>query len=189
MADWSFASGSPFCARDIAPARASREPKLKTIDTGMEIRDYRAEDSIEIADLFHGSVHSLEDENFTDEQLEAWAPTPPDYSHWRARLADRKPYVAERDGTIIGFIELEDDGHIDCFYTHKDFQRQGIGRALYLHLLKKADARGIRDFHVEASAIARPFFERAGFRLEKTNRFERRGQMLSNFSMSLHRLS
>lgn len=155
----------------------------------MRIRDYRADDSIEIADLFHGSVHSLHVESFSAEELEAWAPTPPDYSHWRKRLAEKKPYVAERDGMIVGFIELEDDGHIDCFYTHKDFQRRGVGSALYSHLLQEADARDIQNLYLEASAIARPFFEREGFRLEKTNRLEGRGQILTNFSMRLHRRS
>lgn len=153
----------------------------------MKIRNYRAQDSDEITDLFHGAVHSLIDENYTAEELEAWAPTPPDYSHWRERLAVKKPYVAERDGMILGFIELEADGHIDCFYTHKDFQRQGVGRRLYNHLASEADARGVQDFHVEASEIARPFFEREGFVLEKVNRVERRGQVLTNFTMSLRR--
>lgn len=155
----------------------------------MRIRDFRMADSKEIADLFHGSVHSLDAENFSAEELEAWAPTPPDYSDWRKRLAEKKPYVAEREGMIIGFIELEDDGHIDCFYTHRDFQRQGVGVALYSHLLKEADARELHDLYVEASAIARPFFEREGFRFEKVNRLERRGQILTNFSMRLHRRS
>ena len=155
----------------------------------MKIRDYRADDSNEIAELFHGSVHSLRAEGFCPAELEAWAPTPPDYSHWRKRLAEKKPYVAEWDGMIIGFIELEDDGHIDCFYTHRDFQRQGVGRALYSHLLGEAEARDIHDLYVEASAIARPFFEREGFRLEQTNRLERRGQILTNFSMRLDRRS
>jgi len=153
----------------------------------IKIRDYRADDSNEITDLFHGSVHSLQAENYSAKELEAWAPTPPDYSHWRERLAVKLPFVAERDGMIVGFIELEEDGHIDCFYVHKDFQRQGLGRALYVHLLKNADARRIRDLYVEASAIARPFFERKGFRFERINRLERRGQILTSFSMSLHR--
>lgn len=167
--------------------RASRERRRERTHAGIEIRDYRGEDSDEIADLFHDSVHSLSSDNFTAEELEAWAPTPPDYSHWRARLAERKPYVAELDGIIIGFIELEDDGHIDCFYTHEKFQRQGVGSALYDHLLKAADARELHDLYVEASIIARPFFEREGFRLEKANRLERRGQILTNYSMRLHR--
>jgi len=156
-------------------------------DRGMKIRNYRDDDAVEIAQLFHGAVHALIDARYTAEELEAWAPTPPDHSHWRERLALKKPYVAEREGEIVGFIELEDDGHIDCFYTHRDHQRRGVGRRLYDHLLRKADARGIRDLHVEASDIARPFFERVGFVLEKENRIERDGQVLRNFSMRLRR--
>ena len=153
----------------------------------MEIRDYRITDADEIADLFHDCVHAIESPVHTPAQLEAWAPTPPDYSTWRKRLAAKKPYLACREGKIIGFIELEDDGHIDCFYTHQDYQRQGVGRALYDHLIEQADARGIVDLHVEASLFARPFFEREGFRLEKENRIERAGEILTNFSMSLKR--
>lgn len=149
------------------------------------IRDYRDEDAREIADLFHGSVHSLRGQGYTDAALEAWAPTPPDYAHWRTRLAERRPFVAWQDGRIVGFIELEDDGHIDCFYTHRDCQRQGVGRLLYDHLLAEAKARGLAGLHVEASAIARPFFERVGFVLETTHRIERRGVVLENHSMRL----
>lgn len=98
-----------------------------------------------------------------------------------------KPYLACRSGKIVGFIELEDDGHIDRFYTHKDFQRQGVGHALYDHLVVQADVRGIHGFYVEASPFARPFFEREGFQLKKENRIERAGQILTNFSMSLER--
>lgn len=153
----------------------------------MIIRDFRPDDSDEIADLFHASVHSLSGENFSEAQLEAWAPTPPNYSSWRARLGLRRPYVADGDGVILGFIELEDDGHIDCFYVHPSSQRRGIGKALFDHLLRQAEVRGIRVFHVEASAIARPFFEREGFQLERTNQLNRGGQTLINYSMNLKR--
>jgi putative acetyltransferase len=153
----------------------------------MRIRDFMPKDADEIADLFHDCVHAIDSPDFSAAQREAWAPTPPDYSVWRVRLAEKKPYLACLEGTIIGFIELEDDGHIDCFYTHKDFQRQGVGRALYDHLVAQADARGIADLYVEASPIALPFFEREGFRLGKENRIERSGQILTNFSMSLKR--
>jgi putative acetyltransferase len=158
-------------------------------DSRMKIRNYRMEDSDEIADLFHGAVHSLVDENYSAEELEAWAPTPPDYEHWRERLSIKKPYVAERDGRIVGFIELEPDGHIDCFYTHKDFQRRGVGSELYEHLSREADVLGIQNFHVEASEVAKPFFLREGFVLERTNRLERGGQILTNYTMKLRRVA
>ena len=72
--------------------------------------------------------------------------------------------------------EIADLFHIDCFYTHKDYQRQGVGKALYAHLLSVARNRGLSSLHVEASEIAKPFFEREGLRLEKTNRVERGGR-------------
>ena len=153
----------------------------------MHIRDYQTSDADEIADLFHDCVHAIESPDHSAAQLEAWAPTPPDYVTWRTRLNEKKPYLACREEKIIGFIELEADGHIDCFYTHKDFQRQGVGRALYDHLVAKADERGIGRFYVEASHFARPFFEREGYRLEGQNRIERSGQILINFSMTLDR--
>ena len=153
----------------------------------MLIRDYQPEDADEIADLFHDCVHAIDSPDLSRAQLEAWAPTPPDYVHWRAKLATSRPYLACEGERIVGFIELEDDGQIDCFYTHKDFQRRGIGGALYDHLVEAADARGIADFYVEASFFARPFFERQGYRLERENRIERFGEVLFNFSMRLER--
>lgn len=151
----------------------------------MEIRNYRPEDAKEIAELFHGSVHALVGGPYSEAELEAWSPTPVDHAHWRARLATKKPFVAEMEGAIVGFIELEPDGHIDCFYTHRDFQRRGVGRRLYDHLLAAARARGIVRLHVEASEIARPFFEGVGFVLERPQCVERGGESLTNYIMSL----
>ena len=153
----------------------------------MLIRDYQIEDADEIADLFHDSVHGIVSPTLSAAQLEAWAPTPPDYAAWRTRLSVKRPYLACLDGKILGFIELEADGHIDCFYTHTDFQRQGVGAALYAHLIGRAEEREIVDLHVEASEIARPFFEREGFVLGRQNRIERGGEVLTNYSMTLTR--
>ena len=151
------------------------------------IRDYQPADSDEVADLFHDSVHGIDSPTLSAAQLEAWAPTPPDYRAWRTRLGGKKRYLACADGKIIGLIELEADGHIDRFYTHVDHQRQGIGAALYAHLLAQADRLHIVDLHVEASEIARPFFEKKGFVLGKQNRIERGGEILTNYSMTLKR--
>lgn len=51
-----------------------------------------------------------------------------------ARIADgRFVFVAAGpDDTPLGFVELERDGHIDCFYCHPDRIGQGIGARLYL---------------------------------------------------------
>jgi putative acetyltransferase len=91
--------------------------------------------------------------------------------------------VALQDARVVGFIELEPDGHIDCLYVHPAFQRQGIAGRLLQHLMQEAKKRGIAQLHVEASAVARPFFEARGFALQARNSVVRRGQTLINYRM------
>jgi len=84
---------------------------------------------------------------------------------------------------VVGFIELDAGGHIDCMYTHPGFQGKGIASALYEHLLVQAIARGLKSLYVEASLIAQPFFEHRGFSVVKKNQVQRHGISLVNFSM------
>ena len=149
----------------------------------MEIIDYVPKYAHEIADLFHDSVHQVADSYYTEEELEAWAPTPPDYKKWSERLSQKRPYLAVEKSKVIGFIELESDGHIDCLYTHKDYQRSGVARCLYLHAEKEARKQGIKRLYVEASQLATPFFEKQNFTMIKENVVVRNGVKLTNFSM------
>ena len=149
----------------------------------MRIRHYQDADARDIATLFHESVHAIDRCFYTDQQLEAWSPTPPDYALWQARLTLKKPFVAVIDGQIVGFIELDEDGHIDCLYVHKDYQRRGIGQSLLLYLCDIAKQRGYERLYVEASKAAKPLFDALGFETLASNQVERRGCVLTNFSM------
>lgn len=149
----------------------------------MIIRNYKESDSHEIANLFHESVHAISPEIYSKEQLEAWSPSPPDYAYWRSKLERSKPFVATIDATIVGFIELEDDGHIDCLYVHKDYQGQGVAGELLAYACTVAISNGVSDLTVEASKAARPFFEKHGFVLSARNVVDRNGQRLVNYSM------
>lgn len=149
----------------------------------MKIRQYQESDHCEIADLFYGAVHAVDERLYPRAQLDAWAPWPPDYQGWRARLEKTRPFVAVEEGRIIGFVELEEDGHIDCFYVHKCHQRRGVAKALFAHLSREAGRRGIKSLHVEASKAAKPFFEGLGFETMAENVVERRGQNLVNYKM------
>ncbi|UTW03982.1 GNAT family N-acetyltransferase [Amphritea atlantica] len=149
----------------------------------MEIQTYSADKAKEIADLFHQSVHAISPLLYSSEQKEAWAPTPVDYERWSERLNAKKPFIALIEGRIAGFIELDDDGHIDCTYTHPDFQRRGVASGLYERLLNEARAKNIMRLHVEASLVAKSFFEHRGFTTVKKNEVQRNGVTLVNFSM------
>lgn len=152
----------------------------------MDIVPYNPAYARQIADLHHDSVHGAAHTHYSPEQLEAWAPTPPDYGWWEGRLAGKQPFVALQDSQVLGFIELDDDGHIDCLYTHRDFQRRGVATRLYLHAEGEARKSGMSRLFVEASLLARPFFEKHGFRVLKQNRVLRHGVALTNFSMEKH---
>jgi len=151
----------------------------------IQIREYKESDASEIADLFHGSVHAIASILYTSEQKEAWAPTPPDYSAWETRLATKQPFVAVNRDIIVGFAELEKDGHIDCFYVHKNYQGLRIGSQLLKHLIQVAHERNIKPLYTEASKAAKPLFEKFGFRSESTNEVSLRGQILVNYNMVL----
>ena len=127
----------------------------------MTIQPYTATRSAEIADLFHQSVHAIDPALYTPQQQEAWAPTPPDYERWSERLARKRPCLAIVEGRLAGFIELDADGHIDCLYTHPEYQGMGIASALYAHLEAEARSRQLSRLYVEASRRRAALFRAA----------------------------
>lgn len=149
----------------------------------MEIQIYTVDRAREIADLFHQSVHAVSHTLYSADQKEAWAPTPVDYERWADRLNVKKPFIAIIEDRVAGFIELDADGHIDCMYTHPDFQGRGVASSLYERLLDEAGAKNIKRLYVEASLAAKSFFEHRGFTTVKKNEVQRNGVTLVNFSM------
>ena len=150
----------------------------------MDIRLYKASDCIEVVDLFHGAVHGIPNTFYSEGQLEAWSPTPPDYQFWQVRLAAKQPFVAVDHNTIIGFIELEDNGHIDCLYVHNHYQGQGVAGQLLRHVMQVAQEKDIDELYVEASKVAVSLFEKHGFELKNSNVVTLGAQLLTNYQMT-----
>lgn len=149
----------------------------------MHIENYKPEFVEAITDIFYESIHAIDESIYSEEQKNAWAPLPRDYESWAGRLMFKRPYLAMQGERLIGFIELDPDGYIDCMYTHPEFQRQGVGSALYEHLEGVARDKGLKHLRVEASLVAKPFFENKGFTVVSENQVERRGQLITNFKM------
>jgi putative acetyltransferase len=149
----------------------------------MLIRYYHPADVGQIVQLFYTTVHTVNRCDYTREQVNAWAPTLPDEAAWSARYSDQIVFVADDDGGVAGFAELEPNGHIDCFYCHHSYQRQGVGRQLYQRLEQEANSLGLTRLFVEASITAQPFFERMGFQTLHENKIHRNKVELTNFSM------
>ncbi|CAN5700191.1 GNAT family N-acetyltransferase [soil metagenome] len=147
------------------------------------IRAYEEKDAPEIVRLFYDTVHSINRSDYSDEQVEAWAPEIPDASVWHRRMASRKTLVAVENDEVVGFAELEADGHLDMFYLRKDVVGRGVGQRLYRAVEGEALAWGVGRIFTEASITARPFFLRQGFDVVREQTVQRRRVSLTNFVM------
>ncbi|MDO8388771.1 MAG: GNAT family N-acetyltransferase [Polaromonas sp.] len=149
----------------------------------MLIRNFRPGDAPLLRAVFHASVHQLAARNYTPEQREAWAPLDHDAAQWAARLQANQPFVAELDGEIAGFADLQDSGYIDQFFVAPAFAGRGVAKALMAHIHASAARRGITALSADVSLTAEPFFSVSGFTVEQRQQVERQGVVLRNARM------
>ena len=149
----------------------------------MLIRLFQEQDCDRIAQLFHDTVREVNSFDYSSAQVQAWAPDDLYFIDWIENCTHKFTYVAEEGDEIIGFGQLEADGHIDCFYCHKDYQRCGVGTRLYQVIEAKALELKIERLFVEVSITARAFFKNRGFTLDKEQQVLCRGEKFTNFVM------
>jgi putative acetyltransferase len=152
----------------------------------MIVRRYNDGDLESVVILFTETVHHVSINDYSSEQVAAWAPQPPNLIRWRERLARLTLWVAETGSRLLGFCGLGADGHVDLLYTDYRFQRQGVARSLYQQVETEARRCGIRRLFTEASITARPFFERMGFGIIHEQRVEFGGIIFQNYAMEKH---
>lgn len=152
----------------------------------MRIRACRAGDEGALLAIFRAAVRTTAARDYSAEQIEAWSPaqwTPAECERWIGRVSALHPFVAELDGAIAGYADLQDDGLIDHFYVSPDFARRGVGAALMSHLLALARERGLSAVHAHVSRTAQPFFARFGFVATAQRRPLVRGTYVPNAEM------
>lgn len=125
------------------------------------IRQLETADLPQIQVLFQETITTVNRQHYSETQVQVWGN--PKRRNWQAAALSRTTLVAELASVIVGFAELEPNGHIDCFYVHKDYQGQGVGSQLYRQLETTAQRCGLRELWLEASLTALPFFLRQGF--------------------------
>lgn len=149
------------------------------------IRNIRPGDEPALRAVFHASVHGLACQNYTPEQLHAWAPLPYDAAGWGEGMHSNQTFVAQAaDSAIAGFTDLQPSGYIDMFFVAPAFAGQGVARALMAHIHAQAAARGITQLHADVSLTAEPFFASKGFVVEARQEVVRAGVVLRNARMA-----
>jgi putative acetyltransferase len=145
------------------------------------IRRYEAADLDAVMSVFLRSVRGVPSRDYDEGQIAAWAQV--DRDAWARRRRDRPTWVALIDDVIAGFTDLESDGHIDMLFVDPACQRRGVASALLDKVEHAARAQRLAALHTDASITARPFFERRGFRVVRSQVVALRGQQLTNFRM------
>lgn len=132
--------------------------------SSITVRKYQTGDDEFLAEIYYNTIHTVNREHYTQEQLDVWAPKSSlSRERWAKKFLRTNPFVALMGDQIVGFAEFEENGHIDCFYCHHLFQGKGVGKALMEAIVSEALKKGIRRIFAEVSITAKPFFEKQGF--------------------------
>lgn len=98
-------------------------------------------------------------------------------------MREINPFVAECDGEILGYADLQQGGYIDHFFVSGEHPRKGIGSVLMHHILATAARCSMPELTSDVSRTAQPFYERFGFVIVEQRLPERRGVVIPNALM------
>ncbi|MEZ9622655.1 GNAT family N-acetyltransferase [Vibrio sp. 10N.222.55.A3] len=149
----------------------------------IRIRNYQANDDKALWEIFFHTVRNVNVRDYSQQQVEAWAPSSFDFALWQKRMNGLQPFVAELDGCVVGYTDLQPSGLIDHFFCHHEYQGKGVGKALMEHVFTVGRVRGVSRYFSEVSITARPFYEHLGFKVVNEQEVEMRGVKLTNYVM------
>jgi putative acetyltransferase len=149
----------------------------------VKIRSYTAADAPAILELFRGTILTVNMGDYTKKQCEVWANSFTSIEDLHFRLTASFTVIAEQNGEVIGFGNVNDRREIDFLYTHKNFQGKGIGSALLEELESAAYIKRYEELSTEASITARDFFLSKGYLEVKMQNKWVRGTEFINFIM------
>lgn len=145
------------------------------------IRRFKNGDEAVLRELFFNTIRNVNIRDYSELQVQAWAPDDYDKAEWHSRIGKINPFVALLDDEIVGYADVQDDGYIDHFFCHSEHQGKGIGKALFNEIFKAAEQKCLSRLYSHVSITAKPFFERFGFKEVKKQRVNIRDQVLTNF--------
>ena len=146
----------------------------------IDLRPYCFADLPALARLFYRTVHTVCAQDYTPQQLDAWASGSIDETAWDVSLRAHVTRIAEVDGEIVGFGDMDETGYLDRLYVAADWQHIGIATAI-CDALEAAVPTACYTTH--ASKTARAFFERRGYRVRYAQEVVRRDVKMTNYVM------
>jgi len=156
-----------------------------TLSDEYGLRLYQEGDARWLAQITLAAIRSVGARRYTAAQVEAWAARHPSPDRFEARAANGAHIqvaiagialpvayaLLEKDEVSSGQAPQSADAHLDMLYCHPDHTRKGLADALLAGAEDRAREWGCARLYTEASELARPAFERAGYTVEHRRDF------------------
>ncbi len=84
---------------------------------------------------------------------------------------------------MLGFSSMNEKGYLHSLFVHKNQQGKGIATQLLFEVERIAKQYGATEITSEVSLTARPFFEKKGYKVVKTQKCQANKLKLTNFVM------
>ena len=149
----------------------------------IELRAFQPGDEPALRAVFESAIHGTARRDYSQLQVDTWAPRDHDPGAWALRVQGIQPFVALLDGRVAGYADLQASGYVDHFYVAAEAGGQGVGGALMRRILARASELGLGELTSHVSITAQPFFARFGFEVVEHRVVDVRGVEMRNAAM------
>jgi putative acetyltransferase len=149
----------------------------------LHIRKATEKDLDVILDLFESTILQVSAKDYSPAQVTAWAGGVRKRDKWKQKIREQYFLLVFVDKQPAGFASISPAGYLDFLYVSKDFQRQGIAKALYRELETFAKSKHLSSIETDASITARPFFKKLGFETLQQQQVLIDNVVLTNYKM------
>jgi putative acetyltransferase len=108
------------------------------------------------------SIRTLCAKDYTPQQIDAWAGWKSPEKYRAAMAAGEVFFVAEVDGSVVGFSVLHGD-EVKAVYLHPDHVGRGIGRRLLQAVEDEARVHGVAEIGLTSTLTSVGFYEACGY--------------------------
>ena len=147
------------------------------------IRPLRHDDYQDVGRIFFCAVHEGTRAAYTYAQRRAWAGDTIDLVRWQKRVAELTGFMAQDASEPVGFMTIDQMGYVDLAFVLPSYAGKGVGTALLDAVEKWAQTNDVPRLTTAASLVARPFFERHGWRVLEEEIIKRHDVSITRFQM------
>lgn len=147
------------------------------------IREFNEDDIDDIISLYLDTITNVNIKDYSSQEIQAWINQGKiSKEDFLSEFKSSKCFIAFNDSHLLGFINIFDDGYLDCLYVNKDYINKGIGTRLVFHainyLKEHSKTKLIYSF---GSITSKNFFLKLGFILKRENIVIKNGISLKNY--------